>query len=212
MNVTKYTHACLVLEENTQKLVIDPGSFTDSFGDLTGIVAVVITHAHMDHYNPAHLVRIAEANPNVQFFSIAEVSTQLATPKITAVEPGQTIVTGAFTLQFFGGKHALIHESIPQVGNIGVMVNDTLYYPGDSFVLPEGKSVTALALPVSAPWLKIGEAFDFLAAVKPRICFPTHNAILSDTGMTIVDAQISTVCATNQVVYQSLKPGQTLAL
>lgn len=211
MNVTKYAHACLVIEEEGHRLIIDPGSFTDTFGDLSNIQAVVITHGHMDHCNPAHLARIAEANPDVQYFSVADVSKQLAPLKITTVAAGQTVSVGPLKLRFYGDQHALIHESIPRVGNVGVMVNDTLYYPGDSLTLP-GVPVAALALPVSAPWLKIGEAIDFLEAVKPQLCFPTHNAILSEQGMAIIDNIIGGRCTQGTIVYHSLKPGQTLVV
>jgi L-ascorbate metabolism protein UlaG (beta-lactamase superfamily) len=34
MKLTKYTHACIVLEEQGEKLVIDPGGFTPEFGDV----------------------------------------------------------------------------------------------------------------------------------------------------------------------------------
>lgn len=212
MKVTKYAHACLTLEAQGQKLVIDPGSFTESFGDLTDIQAVVITHGHMDHFNPAHLAMIAEANPSAMFYAPDDVSKQLSTPQITPVGAGQTVTTGAFSLQFFGGQHALIHESIPRVSNIGVLVNDTLYYPGDSFAIPEGKAVNTLALPVSAPWLKIGEAIDFLDALKPHLCFPTHNAILSEQGMAIIDNLVGNYCAQQQIVYHSLNAGQSLEI
>ena len=32
----------------------------------------------------------------------------------------------------------MIHPSIPIIDNVGVLVNDALYYGGDSFVVPEG--------------------------------------------------------------------------
>lgn len=212
MNITKYAHACLVLEEQGQKLVIDPGGFTPDFGDLSSIVGIVVTHAHGDHFNPAHLARIAEANPDVVIFATGEVATSLSAPTVTAVEAGQSIDAGVFHLEFFGGQHAQIHTSLPQIQNVGVMVNDSLYYPGDSFAVPAGKQVTALALPVSAPWLKLSEAMDFLLTVKPRLCFPTHNAVLSDTGQSIVDNLMGPVASQAQTVYHSLKPGQTLSV
>jgi len=212
MNITKYAHACLVVDEQGQKIVIDPGGFTPAFGDIQNIVAVVITHAHGDHFNAAHLAAIAEANPTVQVFSTPEVAAQIDSIPITAVKAAETHTVGPFSLRFFGEQHALIHESIPRIQNIGVMVNDTLYYPGDSFTTPGDARVGALALPVSAPWMKIGEAIDFLQAVQPRLCFATHNAVLSESGQAIVDNILSQASAAQNVVYHSLKPGQSLVL
>ena len=39
-----------------------------------------------------------------------------------------------------------------------------------------------LAAPVGAPWLKIGEAMDFVLAVAPRQAFGTHDMTLSVVG------------------------------
>ena len=68
-----------------------------------------------------------------------------------------------------------------------MLIENQLYYPGDSFVVPEGIQVHALALPVSAPWLKISESIEFLTAVKPAFTFPTHDAILSTEGKELFD-------------------------
>ena len=54
-------------------------------------------------------------------------------------------------------------------------MTDTLYYPGDSYAVPTGRAVPLLAAPVGAPWLKIGEAMDFVLAVRPARAFGTHD-------------------------------------
>jgi hypothetical protein len=69
-------------------------------------------------------------------------------------------------MTFHGGRHSVIHSSIPVIDNVGVLVNDAFYYPGDSYAVPEGVDVARR--PIGAPWLKIGEAIDFVLAVKPR--------------------------------------------
>ncbi|MGC5075433.1 hypothetical protein, partial [Escherichia coli] len=68
-----------------------------------------------------------------------------------AVHPGDTLDLGPFHLEFFGGKHAEIHSSIPIVDNVGVLVNDAFFYPGDSYTVPKGAHVALLAAPVGAP-------------------------------------------------------------
>ncbi len=51
MKLTKYEHACVFLEnDDGDKVVIDPGIFTNLPGDLSRIVAIVITHEHPDHF------------------------------------------------------------------------------------------------------------------------------------------------------------------
>ncbi|MEI6057413.1 MAG: hypothetical protein WCQ60_00395, partial [bacterium] len=33
---------------------------------------------------------------------------------------------------------------------------------------------------VSAPWMRMKEAIDYAKNIRPRICFPVHDAILQD--------------------------------
>src|SRR4051812_26087496 len=165
MKVTKYEHATLLLSVGDDTLVIDPGMFLSAV-DFGNVAAIVITHEHGDHWTPDQLGRILEKNPNAVIYGPEGVKTAASGFEVTAVKAGDTIEAGPFTLTFFGEKHAVIHESIPVIDNLGVLVNDELYYPGDSYTVPDVE-VGTLAAPIGAPWLKIGEAMDFVLAVKP---------------------------------------------
>lgn len=183
MRVTKHEHACLRLETAGKTLVIDPGSFTLPLQELADLIAVVITHEHPDHWTPEHLDRLRKAVPDVPVFGPAGVAAAASGYDITVVAPGDTVTVEPFTLSFHGGRHAVIHESIPVIDNVGVLVDDQFYYPGDSYAVPEGADVRLLAAPVGAPWLKIGEAMDFVLAVNPRRVFATHDMTLSRIGL-----------------------------
>jgi hypothetical protein len=86
-----------------------------------------------------------------------------------------------------------------------------VYYPGDSFALPH-QPVDILAVPASAPWLKLSESMDFITAVKPKRVFPTHNALLSDIGAKINDGLLEASARGVAAVYIKLKPGDTLTV
>ncbi|MCR2826075.1 MBL fold metallo-hydrolase, partial [Microbacterium sp. zg.Y909] len=158
MRVTKHEHACLRLERDGKTIIIDPGSFTLPLTDVKNLVAVVLTHEHPDHWTPDHLDRLTALAPRVPIFAPAGVAAAAPGYDITVVAPGDTVTVDPFTLVFYGGRHAVIHESIPIIDNVGVLVNDDFYYPGDSYAVPKGAEVRLLAAPVGAPWLKIGEA------------------------------------------------------
>jgi L-ascorbate metabolism protein UlaG (beta-lactamase superfamily) len=184
MRVTKLEHAALVIEHSGDRLFVDPGKFTTPITEASGALAVVITHLHDDHWTPEQLARIRERNPEVRIFGpqgVVDAAGQ-AGIAVERVAPGDRVAVGPFELRFFGGRHAMIHPSIPVIDNVGVLVNDTLYYAGDSFVVPEGIAVDALAAPAGAPWMKIAESMDYVMAVKPRRCFPTHEMVLSRDG------------------------------
>ncbi len=92
-----------------------------------------------------------------------------------------------------------------------MLIDEHLYYPGDSFAIPEGVQIKELALPASAPWLKISEAMNFLAQIKPEFTFPTHDAILSDDGKQLVDRLLGSVASGQNTQYKRLD-GQTIEL
>jgi len=206
MKITKYEHACFVAEENGQSLVVDPGNWTSSFTAPDNVVAVVITHEHQDHLDLSHLHAIVSKNPEVVIITHPDVVKQLTDFNARPANPGDSLSVGGFNLTFYGGDHAVISPDRPALANIGVMINDRVYYPGDSFAIPDAP-VDILALPVSAPWMKYSEAMEFLTAVKPRIVFPTHDAILSDVGKGLADAMSSAVANQTGAAYQRLQVG-----
>jgi L-ascorbate metabolism protein UlaG (beta-lactamase superfamily) len=181
MRVTKHEHAALTLQDSGKTLVIDPGALTDPLLDLGEVVGIVLTHEHPDHWTPDHLDRIRKNTPDVPIYAPAGVAAAAAGYDVIVVSPGDTVALDPFTLRFFGGTHAVIHDSIPVIDNVGVLVNGSLYYPGDSYAAP-GVDVKLLAAPVGGPWLKIGDAMDFVLAVKPRQAFGTHDMTLSVIG------------------------------
>ena len=191
MRLTKLEHSALVIEHSGAKLFIDPGKFTTPITEAAGAVAVVITHQHDDHWTPDQLRRIVEANTEVRLFGPAGVAAAAADFDIEVVDAGDEVEAGPFRLRFFGGRHAIIHRSIPVIDNVGVLVNDALYYAGDSFTVPEGVAVEVLAAPAAAPWMKISEAMDYIEAIAPRRTFPTHEMLLSRAGKTLSNTRLA---------------------
>lgn len=210
MRLTKNEHAALLLEEAGRSLIIDPGSLSSPFPDLTGVVAVVLTHEHPDHWTPEQLDRIRKSSPGVPIYGPEGVAIAASDYDITVVQPGDTVEIEPFTLRFFGGKHEIIHSSIPQIQNVGVLVNDSLYYPGDSYAVPEGVDVKVLAAPLGAPWLKIADAIDFVLAVAPRRAFGTHDMTLSVVGRDMHRARLNWATAQGGGEFVALEPGESL--
>ncbi|MFM6974303.1 MAG: MBL fold metallo-hydrolase [Agromyces sp.] len=215
MKLTKWEHACMVCEVETERLVIDPGAFTSPLEGLTNVRGIVITHEHWDHWTPEQLGRIVALNPNVRVFGTAATA-DAAREKgvevpIDVVHAGDSIELGPFRLRFFGGRHAIIHSSIPQIDNVGVMVNDTLYYPGDSFALP-GVEVPVLAAPASAPWMKSAETMDFILEVKPRIVIQAHEMVNSQLGNDMMTARMTWCAEQVSGSHRWLAPGESIDL
>lgn len=209
MRVTKHEHACLVVEKGGQKLVIDPGNFTVTLGGIDDVVGIVITHEHADHWTPQQLERLLETNADARIFAPAGVVTAASDFDVTEVADGDTIEVGEFTLAFFGRDHEVIHRSIPIVNNVGVLVDGTLYYPGDSYTIPP-VPVHTLAAPSAAPWLRISDAIDFVAAVAPKHVFPTHQIVLSRIGQDMMYARLKATTEAGGGEFHPLEPGESL--
>ena len=201
----------MVVEKGDASLVIDPGAFTMPLTDLVDVAAVVITHEHGDHWTAEQLTRIKDRNPTVRFFGPSGVAAAAPDFDIEVVKAGDVVTVDPFTLQFFGEKHAVIHASIPLVDNVGVFVNDTLYYGGDSYTVP-GVTVPVLAAPVGAPWLKIGEAMDYVLEVSPTRTFPVHEAVLSQIGRTLGNERLRAATEKGGGEFVVLEAGESLEL
>lgn len=212
MRITKHEHACLRLEREGRTLLIDPGSYTLPLTDLEHVVAIVLTHEHPDHWTPEHLDRILGQFPSIPIYGPAGLAAAAAGYDVTVVSPGDEVAVEPFTLRFFGGRHNVIHESVPVIDNVGVLVDGEFYYPGDSYAVPDGVDVRLLAAPIGAPWLKIGEAMDFVLAVAPRRAFGTHDMTLSRIGLTGHAARLTWAVEQGGGEYVALAAGESTDL
>jgi L-ascorbate metabolism protein UlaG (beta-lactamase superfamily) len=210
MRISKYEHALLVIEESAAQLVIDPGSYSN-LPELKSVVAVVFTHLHDDHTSLEHAKTIIKNFPDAHLFGTQEVAEKLKGLNVQVVYHGDHYQAGPFKIDFYGDLHQVIHRSIPLVQNVGVMVNSTFYYPGDSYTFPE-QSVEVLACPTSAPWLRISDVIDFLDLVRPKKCFATHNALLSDQGHALQNSRVQQVVERHGGEFRFLKIGESWQL
>lgn len=208
MRLTKFGHACVRIESDGGVLVIDPGMFTEQAA-LDGVDAVLITHEHADHLDVNALVEALGKRPTVTVHTHPVVASKLdaLAGVVTSVESGQTFEAAGMTIKAYGGWHAEIHPDIPRVPNLGFLVNDTVYHPGDSFDVPTDAQVDTLFVPVSAPWLKLADSVNFVRKVAPRRAFALHDALLSDSGHTVTDNLMSQLSGCE---YRRLEPGTSI--
>jgi L-ascorbate metabolism protein UlaG (beta-lactamase superfamily) len=213
MKVTKYEHACLVIEQDGRHLVIDPGKFASSLDQVRDVDAIVITHDHFDHYDEKNFQAVLDHSPDATVFVAQELVGKvenLAKNVVLASNQAEHDA-GPFRLKFFGETHAPIHDDLAagtSIHNFGVLVNGTLYYPGDSFYDPQ-VPVKVLAVPTSGPWMKPGEAIDFLKAIKPELAFPTHNAMNSEAGEGLAADLLTGTMKAWGGTYKPVNPGDT---
>jgi L-ascorbate metabolism protein UlaG (beta-lactamase superfamily) len=183
MKITKLGHSCLLVEEGDARLLLDPGSFSTGFEELTGLTAVLVTHQHADHLDVDKLPALLERNPGAALHTDEATAGQLAGRGLaaTAVHAGDVLDLGA-RVRVVGRDHAVIHPDVPIVPNVGYLVAERFFHPGDSLTVPDAE-LAVLAVPAAAPWLKSSEAVDYLRAVRPRVAVPIHDAVVAATGI-----------------------------
>lgn len=211
MQLTKYTHACIRLDDGDRKLVIDPGIFSEVDQALDGVEAVLITHEHVDHIDADRLQAAAKANSRLRVWAPAAVADSLDSlgEQVVAVGAGESFDAGGFAVRTFGGQHALIHPSIPVVANVGYLIENSIYHPGDSFTVPP-EPVTTLLAPLHAPWSKTAEVIDFVVAVRAPKVHQVHDSLLTDVGRGFVQAHLARIGAEHGSEYSYLAPGTTV--
>lgn len=180
MKIHKIGHCCLVIEYQGVKVLTDPGMFTTGQNEVEDVDGVVITHEHADHFHIDSLKTILDKNPDASVVTNAAVARLLKEAGLPykLLEDGGTFMIGDLTIDAYETQHAEIYPGIPRVLNTAFAIGERLWYPGDAFLIPL-LPVEILALPVAAPWMKTSECIEYARRVKPRVCFPVHDAIVS---------------------------------
>jgi len=189
MKLTKHEHACVVLEKDGASVVIDPGSFSAGAAQIiAGADAILITHEHMDHVNEAAINGALGDRPDLRVYAPSALSGVFGEypEQFTAVAAGDSLSVGSFDVAVHGAEHAVIHRDIPTIANVGYLFDGSLYHPGDAYFVPEAP-VSVLLLPTSGPWMKLGEAADYVRAVRPQQIVQIHEMLLSDIGLYLAD-------------------------
>ena len=110
-----------------------------------------------------------------------------------------------------GEQHAVIHPDYDRFDNSGYVLESggaSVYHPGDALT-PPGRAVDVLLAPVSAPWLKVAEAVDFVRAVGAPTSLAIHDRVYSDIGLDMVAAHMANLLPDGQA-FERREPGQDL--
>ncbi|WAC70115.1 MBL fold metallo-hydrolase [Microbacterium sp. SL75] len=184
MILRKHTHPTVVLEKDGASLLIDPGVFTTDAPELIRDASVVlITHDHPDHADVDLLTAALDSQPDLKIWAPPSVANQIPRhgDRIRVVEPGGTGDAAGFHISVVGGRHESIHLDMPASGNVGYVIDQDVYHPGDSYYVPE-ENVTTLLVPLSGPFSRLDKIVDFIRAARPTRAIAIHDVLLTEMG------------------------------
>ncbi|GIF09475.1 MBL fold metallo-hydrolase [Actinoplanes siamensis] len=186
MELIKHGHACVTLEQDGRRLVIDPGGLTpeDAFA---GADAALITHEHFDHFSGERLAAALDANPALEVWTHASVAGAFDgdPARVHVVGEGDAFIANGFDIRVYGKWHAELHPDIPRVPNVGFLVDGTVFHPGDALTVP-CVPVRTLLLPVHGPWSRVADLIDWVREVKPQQTIGVHDGALNQVGLTML--------------------------
>ncbi|MCZ1006028.1 MBL fold metallo-hydrolase [Streptomyces lydicus] len=200
VRITKYTHSCVRVEhdDGSGALVIDPGVWSEPEA-LVGADAVLVTHEHDDHVD---VLRLTELCIPVY----APKAARIPGLDFTGVVAGEQFTAAGFRVTAHGGEHARIYGGLPDCANVGYLVGDRLYHPGDSLHVPD-RPVETLLVPLQGSWMKTDEAIDFVRAVGPERAYGIHDGQVNERGLASLNGWLTRECGGR---YRRLPPGATV--
>jgi L-ascorbate metabolism protein UlaG (beta-lactamase superfamily) len=220
MRITHLGHAAVLVETDRERMLIDPGAIDAGWRELTDLDAILITHLHADHLDPAGVPELLAANPGARVIvepsivrqagqEVPGVGTLPALPGATGLAPGDKINFGSVDVTAVGGEHAVIHADLPRLGNVGYLISaegqPTFFHPGDSYgYIPEG--VDVLAIPAYGPWAALKETIDFVRDVGANRGFPIHDGLLRDNGRDLIIGRLNAMTQTEVVDLRGAGP------
>ncbi|MBK6886326.1 MAG: MBL fold metallo-hydrolase [Tetrasphaera sp.] len=117
-------------------------------------------------------------------------------PGLRRANPGALLLTWEW--------HALIHDDIPVIANVGVVFaaegEPTLYHPGDTLAEEPGP-VDVACFPLNAPWQRSREMTAYLRRLAAPRAIPIHDGLLNATGRNLYLSQARSLgCAHTEIL------------
>jgi L-ascorbate metabolism protein UlaG (beta-lactamase superfamily) len=188
-------HSCIRVEQDNFVTVVDPGVLSRADAAV-GADALLITHQHLDHYDTTKIAAAVAAHPGLPIWTNKDVAALLeqsgagSGAEVHVIGQGDAFEVGGLKVHCYGEWHAPIYPDIPDVRNIGFLIDGRLFHPGDEFTDP-GVPVELLLLQLYGFYTKSSLSVDYVKQLKPARVAPIHDATLSTVGQQGSDAFFS---------------------
>ena len=207
VKVSKFVHACLLIETPERTAIFDPGSMSEPAFDINKLDRlddIFITHIHGDHFSLPFVKQLVAKFPEVRITSTPEVVEALAKEGIKATDqPSEGVA-------FFDSPHESVQPLFDPPQEIGIHYLDVLSHPGDSHSFKETKAI--LALPVSAPWGSTIKALNLALELKPKFVLPIHDWHWRDEAREQSYGMFERILGGQGITFYKLQTGQPIEI
>ena len=93
MRLRHLGHSCLLVEVADRTILIDPGSWSSDFEDLSGLDAIVVTHQHADHLDRGRFAGLVRSNPDATIVTDPQSAALLADDGLTVTSASRRTAT-----------------------------------------------------------------------------------------------------------------------
>ncbi len=175
MKVTKYPQSCLVIEDNSKRLIIDPGSFVSAkykVTDLLPVDGILITHEHADHADPA-LLQALVGQAQTPVVSNQGTRDTLGEVVSQVVKDQEEFELAGFKIKARELPHCLMVDGSPGPQNTGFVIDSVFFHPGDGIAIEDLK-VDKAAVPIVGPDISPHDVHSFIRQVGCSKVIPIH--------------------------------------
>jgi L-ascorbate metabolism protein UlaG (beta-lactamase superfamily) len=153
-----------------------------------GADALLITHEHADHYEPARIKTAISNRPRLPIWTNKSVAGLLdgSGADVHVIGDGDVFDAGGIPLHCYGEWHAPLHPEIPLVRNTGFLVDGRIFHPGDALTDPR-VPIKLLLAPVQEFFARADQLVYYIRQLKPEQVSPVHDGTLNALGQQVIE-------------------------
>jgi L-ascorbate metabolism protein UlaG (beta-lactamase superfamily) len=169
MKITRFTQSCLLIEDGTTRIVIDPSGHDaqTNFGKLDG---VLYTHEHSDHFDPSLCDKFLKQGAVVY---VNASTAKLCPAGVKVIGDNEEFTIGGIKIQARELPHCLLTDGSKGPQNTGYLLNSKLFHSGDGTVI-DNLSAEFLAVPIAGPDVSFKDSCDLIRSAKAKVAIPIH--------------------------------------
>ncbi|MHB8295708.1 MAG: MBL fold metallo-hydrolase [Acidimicrobiales bacterium] len=207
--ITKFEHACVRIDNGQHRLLIDPGLISSNLDIFSEVNNVLITHEHWDHFDAKQLQSAIEANQSLTIYTCKGVARHLEElgDRVRIVSNGDEFLVSTFMVKAIGENHHISHPDFPPVDNVGFLIDDKVFHPGDALTVVE---VPTLLVPVQAPWMTATDLILYLRKTNSQQTFAIHDGLVNHWGQRVIDTILKSEAERDNRQLRRLRVGETV--